>query len=63
MAPKKSQEEILAEMDEAAHLARKQFDEMDELDQKTLDDIAAWMNRWVSKAGWKRLGRIIAGKD
>jgi len=62
----KSKEEIIAEMDETADLAREEWDTLtteEGFDHDALDKIASWLNKWVSKAGWKRLGRIIAGKD
>lgn len=59
---KPTQEEALAEMDKAAQSAREEFDKM-ELDETTLEKISTWLKKWVPKAGWKRLGRMIAGKD
>jgi len=62
MAEKKPLEETLAEMDAAAVKAREEFDQL-KLDEKTLEQLTNWLNKWVKVAGWKRLGRIIAGKD
>jgi len=62
MAEKKPLEETLAEMDASAQKAREEFDQM-KLDGKTIEQLTSWLNKWVQTAGWKRLGRIIAGKD
>jgi len=56
MVDKKTQEEILRGMDEAAAQAREDF--------KTLPDevrrqAAAWVRKWYLKAGYKRLGRFL----
>ncbi|MBA7638615.1 hypothetical protein ES703_46271 [subsurface metagenome] len=62
---KKSKEEILAQMDADAKLAKKEFDEMGdggELDEGTMTSLSGWWNRWYGKAGHKRLAYILMGK-
>jgi hypothetical protein len=56
MIDKKTQEEILKGMDEAAKQAIEEF--------KTLPDetkrlAAGWVRKWYLKAGYKRLGRFL----
>jgi hypothetical protein len=56
MVDKKTQEEILRGMDEAAAQAKEDF--------KTLSDevrrqAAVWVRKWYLKTGYKRLGRFL----
>ena len=58
MADKKTSEEILAGMDEAARLAKDDFDKLSDDTKKT---VSAWLRKWYLKAGYRRLGRILVG--
>ena len=53
---KKTTEEILAGMDEAAKQAKVDFDQLPEDVKK---QAAAWIRKWYGKAGYKRLGRLL----
>jgi len=53
---KKTQEEILKGMDEAAEKAK---DDFNTLPEETRKLAAAWMRKWYLKAGYKRLGRFL----
>lgn len=56
MAVKKTPEEIMAGMDEAAKLAKDEFVLFPE-DTKKI--IASWLRKWYLKAGYRRLGRLL----
>ncbi|MGB7054351.1 MAG: hypothetical protein WBE28_03400 [bacterium] len=56
MADKKTKEEILKGMDEAAEMAKEDFKTLPEETRKLA---AAWMRKWYLKAGYKRLGRFL----
>ena len=56
MPEKKTTEEILAGMDEAAKQAKVDFDQLSEDVKK---QAAAWIRKWYGKAGYKRLGRLL----
>ncbi len=56
MAVKKTPEEIMAGMDEAARQAKSEFDLFPE-DTKKI--IASWLRKWYLKAGYRRLGRLL----
>lgn len=56
MADKKTTEEILAAMDEAAKQAKVDFGQLPEDVKK---QAAAWIKKWYGKAGYKRLGRLL----
>jgi hypothetical protein len=56
MIDKKTQEEILRGMDEAAEKAKADFQSLPD-DTKRL--AAAWVRKWYLKAGYKRLGRFL----
>jgi len=56
MVDKKTSEEILRGMDEAAKLAKEDFDTLPEEIKK---GAAAWIRKWYLKAGYKRLGRLL----
>lgn len=56
MIEKKTSEEILAGMDEAALQAKEEFDKLPE-DAKSL--ASAWLRKWYLKAGYRRLGRLL----
>ncbi len=56
MIDKKTKEEILAGMDEAAKQAKENFDG---LPQDIKRGAAQWLRKWYLKAGYKRLGRIL----
>ncbi len=66
--PKKDKDAALAAskkaMEEAADEARKEWDDMvADLDEPTLTKITDWLVKHVKRAGWKRLAKIIAGRD
>ncbi|KPK72844.1 hypothetical protein AMJ87_03530 [candidate division WOR_3 bacterium SM23_60] len=56
MVDKKTQEEILKGMDEAAEKAKADFNTLPEETRKLA---AAWVRKWYLKAGYKRLGRFL----
>jgi len=56
MVDKKTQEEILRGMDEAAKKAQEDFMTLPEEARKLA---AAWVRKWYLKAGYKRLGRFL----
>ena len=56
MVDKKTQEEILKGMDEAAENAKADFNTLPEQTRKLA---AAWVRKWYLKAGYKRLGRFL----
>jgi hypothetical protein len=56
MPDKKTTEEILAGMDEAAKQAKVEFDQLPDDVKK---QAAAWLRKWYGKAGYKRLGRLL----
>ncbi len=56
MVDKKTQEEILRGMDEAAKQAKADFMTLPEDVRK---GAAAWVRKWFLKAGYKRLGRFL----
>lgn len=56
MVDKKTQEEILRGMDEAAKQAAEDFKTLPEETKKLA---AAWVRKWYLKAGYKRLGRYL----
>lgn len=53
---KKSKEQIVKEMDEAAVIAQK---ELGKLDRKSVEVVSAWVKKHFMKAGYKRLGRLL----
>jgi hypothetical protein len=56
MNDKKTREEILKGMDEAAEQAKVDFNTLPE---ETRRLAAAWIRKWYLKAGYKRLGRFL----
>jgi hypothetical protein len=56
MPDKKTTEEILAGMDEAAKQAKVEFDQ---LPGEVKKQAALWLKKWYGKAGYKRLGRLL----
>ncbi len=56
MVDKKTQEEILKGMDEAAEQAKQDFQTLPEETRKLA---AGWVRKWYLKAGYKRLGRFL----
>lgn len=56
MVDKRSKEEILKGMDEAAEKAKEDFNTLPEETRKLA---AAWIRKWYLKAGYKRLGRFL----
>jgi len=56
MIEKKTKEEILKDMDEAAEKAKEDFNTLPEETKKLA---AAWVKKWYMKAGYKRLGRFM----
>ncbi len=64
MASSEDKEAIQKRMDEAAHQARLEWDILyPNLDEATVQKIVDWMTPYIRPAGWKRLAKIIAGKD
>jgi alkylhydroperoxidase/carboxymuconolactone decarboxylase family protein YurZ len=55
MAMEKTNEELMASMDEAARQAKEEFDKLPEETRKLA---SAWIRKWYLKAGYRRLGRI-----
>jgi len=49
-------EQVMAEMDAAAGVAE---DELQNIDQDTVDKMATWWLKNYMKAGHKRLGRVL----
>lgn len=47
------------QMDEAAKQAEQEFKQ---LDQKAVEIVGNWWNKWYLKAGHKRLGRMLVKK-
>ena len=56
MVDKKTQEEILRGMDEAAKKAQEDFMTLPGEARKLA---ATWVRKWYLKAGYKRLGRFL----
>jgi hypothetical protein len=56
MVDKKTQEEILKGMDEAAEKAKEDFNALPKETRKLAAD---WVRKWYLKAGYKRLGRFL----
>lgn len=56
MAEQKSKEQVKAEMDAAADVAR---DQLSELNQAAVLVVAQWVAANYMAAGYKRLGRIL----
>jgi hypothetical protein len=56
MIDKATQQQILANMDEAAEQAKADFNNLPE---ETKRLAAAWIKKWYLKAGYKRLGRFL----
>jgi len=56
MIDKATQQQILANMDEAAEQAKTDFKNLPE---ETRRLAAAWIKKWYLKAGYKRLGRFL----
>ena len=66
--PKKTKEEIMAEMNSEAHLARDEHRSMRaNSDAATFESteglIAEWWKKWYPTAGHKRLAYILMGKE
>jgi hypothetical protein len=58
MDDKRSKDEILNSMDEAAGHAKQDFMTLPE---ETRRLAAEWVRKWYLKAGYKRLGRFLVG--
>ena len=58
MSDKRSKEELLQAMDEAAGQAKQDFMSLPE---ETRRLAAAWVKKWYLQAGYKRLGRFLIG--
>jgi len=56
---KKSLEQIMADMDDAAIEAQNDFTEMVNLEALEKSHIVEWWEKWYKKTGHKRLGRIL----
>ncbi|MGQ9665113.1 MAG: hypothetical protein ACUVQ3_07655 [bacterium] len=55
MVENKQNGSLFANMDEAAQMAKEEFDQMPEDVKKVF---STWMRKWYLKAGYRRLGRI-----
>jgi len=65
--PKKTKEEVLAQMTADAELARVEFEQINANSDLTtyhaaLNLVADWWERWYLKAGHKRLAYILMNK-
>ena len=49
-------------MDEAAVEADLEWYEIKEKYPEATQAVADFMNKWVAKAGWKRLGKVVSGR-
>jgi len=49
-------------MDEAAVDADLEWFELKEAHPEEMQKVADFMNKWVAKAGWKRLGKVVSGR-
>jgi len=58
---KKTTEELMKEMDEAAVLAATEFNK--EFANWSARDVVVWWAKWYLKSGHKRLGRILVAKS
>lgn len=56
---KKSNEQLMAEMDSAAVLAKAEILDVLQRDQPSADDVITWFAANYMRAGHKRLGRIL----
>ncbi len=55
MVDEKSNKSLFEGMDEAADMAKAEFDQMPDEVKKVF---SLWMRKWYLKAGYRRLGRI-----
>ncbi len=51
-----------SKMDNAANEASLELEDVREKHPDGAKAIEAWMQKWVSSAGYKRLGKILAGR-
>jgi len=49
-------------MDDAAVEADLEWDTLKEKYPEAAEAVSKFMNSWVAKAGWKRLGKVISGR-
>jgi hypothetical protein len=51
-----------SKMDNAANDASLELEDIREKHQDGVEAVEDWVKKWVSTAGYKRLGKILAGK-
>ena len=51
-----------AKMDKAADDAAQELEEIREKNPEGVKIVEDWMKKWVSSAGYKRLGKVLADK-
>jgi hypothetical protein len=49
-------------MDDAANKASAELDKIKEGHPEGVEAVEAWMKKWVPSAGYKRLGKVLAGR-
>ncbi len=49
-------------MDDAAIEAGRDWEALKEKYPEATKEVSDFLNKWVSNAGWKRLGKVIAGR-
>jgi len=49
-------------MDKAANEAAEELEKLEEQNPEGVEAVQKWMKKWVMSAGYKRLGKILAGK-
>ena len=49
-------------MDDAANSASDELDKIKEEHEEGVKAVEEWVKKWVRSAGYKRLGKILAGK-
>ncbi len=49
-------------MDAAANKASDELDKLEEENPDGVKAVKAWVKKWVPSAGYKRLGKILAGR-
>ncbi len=51
-----------SKMDNAANEASLELEEVREKHPDGVKAVEDWMKKWISSAGYKRLGKVLAGK-
>lgn len=51
-----------SKMDHAANDAAKELESIKEEHPEGVKAVEEWMGKWISSAGYKRLGKILAGR-